>query len=205
MNTESKLKAIALTCSLRQSPSESSSDIMAQQILDEIQKYGVESSIVRIADRNILPGVEIDMGNGDEWPEIRKQIMEADILLLATPIWVGHPSSLAQKVIERLDAELAETDEQGRLCTYGKVAIVAVVGNEDGAHKVSADMFQALSDVGFTIPASASVYWVGEAMQKTDYKDLDKTPDPVAATIKSAAANAAHLARLLRTDQYPPA
>lgn len=199
------LSVIALTCSLSPSPAESSSDLLASHVLDEMKQYNITSTTLRIADFNITPGVETDMGDGDEWPAIRKQILAADILLLATPIWVGHPSHMAQKVIERLDAELSETDEQGRLLTYGKVAIVAVVGNEDGAHKVTADMFQALNDVGFTIPAAGSTYWVGEAMQKTDYKDLDDIPDMVATTNKSLAANATHLARLLKAYEYPPA
>jgi multimeric flavodoxin WrbA len=197
------LKAVVLVCSLSSSPSESSSELLASQIINEMKKYDITSTLLRVADYDIKPGVDIDMGNGDAWPGIRQQIMDADILLLATPIWVGHPSSMAQKVIERLDAELAETDEEGRLQTYGKVGIVAVVGNEDGAHKVTADMFQALNDVGFTIPAAGSVYWVGEAMQKTDYKDLGKTPEMVTTSIQSVAVNAAHLARLLRADQYP--
>lgn len=197
------LKAIALVCSLNPSTTESSSEKLARQVLDELEEQGVQTTLIRIADRTIKHGVEIDMGDGDEWPDIRKQIMQSDILLLATPIWVGHPSSVAQKVIERLDAELSETDEEGRLLTYGKVGIVAVVGNEDGAHKVSADVFQALSDVGFTIPAIGSTYWVGEAMQKKDYKDLDETPEAIAKTTKSLAINAAHLATLLKSKGYP--
>lgn len=199
------LSVIALTCSLSPSPAESSSDLLASHVLEAMEKYNITSTTLRIADFNIVPGVETDMGEGDEWPAIRKQILAADILLLATPIWVGHPSHMAQKVIERLDAELGETDDEGRLLTYGKVAIVAVVGNEDGAHKVTADMFQALNDVGFSIPAAGSTYWVGEAMHKTDYKDLDKIPDAVATTNKGLAANATHLARLLKSQQYPPA
>lgn len=205
MNNTENLKAIALVCSLSPSPAESSSELLAQQIIDEMEKYGVESEMLRIADKNIKHGVQIDMGDGDEWPGIRQQMMEADILLIATPIWVGHPASYTQQVIERLDAELSETDEQGRLQTYGKVGMLAVVGNEDGAHKVTADVFQALNDVGFTIPAAGAVYWVGEAMQTTDYKDLSETPEKVTTSIKSAAANAAHLARLLKLNQYPPA
>jgi hypothetical protein len=87
---------------------------------------------------------------------------------------------------------------------YGKVATVAVVGNEDGAHKIIADCFQALNDIGFTIPASGGTYWNAEAMNPQDYKDLDETPDAVASTNAKLAANAAHLARLLKQSQYPP-
>jgi hypothetical protein len=53
---------------------------------------------------------------------------------------------------------------------------VAVVGNEDGAHKVVADMFQGLNDIGFSIPAQGATYWNGEAMQTKDYNDLDEVP-----------------------------
>jgi len=91
----------------------------------------------------------------------------AALLGRATPIWLGHPSSVAQRVLERLDAELSETDENGLPCLYNKVA---TVDNEDGAHKVSADLFQALDDVGFTIPAGGVTYWVDEAMHGTDFK-----------------------------------
>lgn len=200
---DTPLTALALVCSLTPSPAESSSQLMASQVLDELKQYNVTGEIIRVVDHDVKPGVEVDMGSGDAWPEIRQKMLGADIFLMATPIWVGHPSSIAQKVIERLDAELSETDDQGRLLTYGKVGIVAVVGNEDGAHHVSAELYQALSDVGFTIPAIGSTYWVGQAMQKTDYKDLDDTPEEVAQTTKSLAANAAHLARLLKTNPYP--
>src|SRR5205085_11934921 len=137
------------------------------------------------------------------WPGIREQVMGADILALVTPVWLGHPSSVAQRVLERLDAELSESDDQGRLLTYGKVAVVGVVGNEDGAHHIGAELFQALNDVGFTLAAGAQTYWVGEAMGGTDYKDLDPKPDNVASTTRTMAANAVHLARLLRQSEYP--
>jgi NADPH-dependent FMN reductase len=85
------------------------------------------------------------------------------------------------------------------------MAIAAVVGNEDGAHKITADLFQALDDVGFTIPAGGATYWNGKAMHGTDYQDLDEMPEQVASTTATLAANAARLARLLRADGYPAA
>lgn len=178
---------------------------MAHHILDQLKEYGVESSLVRVVDHNVKRGVLTDMGNGDEWPALRQRILAADILILSTPIWLGHPSSVAQQVLERLDAELSETDGQGRPILYGKVAVVAVVGNEDGAHKTIADMMQGLNDVGFTLPAQGGTYWVGEAMQTVDFKDLGQVPEPVASTNAGLARNAVHLARMLREQQYPAA
>ncbi len=156
-----------------------------------------------MVDFDVKPGVKADEGEGDEWPRLRKQLMEADILVLSTPIWMGQPSSIAKRVLERMDAFLGEIDEQGRYPTFGKVAVAAVVGNEDGAHHVCAELYQALADVGFTIPGGSPPYWVGEAMGSTDYKDLDRTPDKVTETIRTIASNAAHLARLLQSRPYP--
>lgn len=198
------LTALALNCTLSPSPSESSTGLLAQQVLDALSGHGVAGSMVRVVDHDVRPGVELDMGGGDAWPSIREQVIDSDILVLATPTWMGQHSSVCQRVLERLDAELSEKDDEGRLLTYGKVAVVVVVGNEDGAHHISAIAFQALNDVGFTIPAGGVTYWNGEAMSGTDYKDLDGTPDSVAGTTRTLAANAAHLAGLLTNTPYPP-
>ncbi|MFJ4864532.1 MULTISPECIES: flavodoxin family protein [unclassified Streptomyces] len=199
------LRAVALVCTLSPSPARSSSELLARQTLDALAEHGVTGKTVRIADHDVKTGVATDLGGGDAWPDIRETILGTDILILATPIWLGHPSSLAQRVMERLNAEIGESDDEGRMLTYGKVAAVCVVGNEDGAHKVSADLFQGLNDVGFSLAPNAVTYWVGEAMQGTDYQDLDKTPEKTAATTKTLAANTAHLARRLKRSEYPPA
>ena len=197
------LRALALVCSLKASPAPSSSDLIARQLLDELGGHGVSGSVVRVVDHDVKPGVEVDMGEGDAWPAIREQLLAADILIVSTPTWVGHMSSIAQRVLERLDGELSETDDSGRPVISGKVAVTAVVGNEDGAHKITADLMQALDDVGFTIPAQGGTYWNDEAMGSRDYQDLDETPEAVASTNATLAENAAHLARLLKTSPYP--
>ena len=199
------ITAVLVNCSLKTKADETSStDRLLAEVAVELKKLdvGIDGPI-RIADENVLPGVSSYEGKGDAWPAIRERILDADILVLGTPIWLGHPSSLAQRVLERLDAFLGETDDDGRMISYDRVAIVAVVGNEDGAHHTSAQLFQGLNDVGFTIPASGVTYWVGEAMQKTDYKDLKERPEKTASATKAAAVNAAHLARVLAKDRYP--
>jgi len=203
MPAAQRLHALILTCSLSGAPAISSSEKLARELADELQKHEVDHEIIRAVDMQIEPGVGVDMGEGDQWPEIRQKMLASDILILATPIWVGHPSSIAQRIIERLDAELGETDENGRYYTLDKVAGVVVVGNEDGAHKVSADLFQALNDVGFTIPANAVTYWNGAAMHTTDYKDLGHTPEQTANATAMMARNIAHAAHVLRENPYP--
>jgi hypothetical protein len=87
--------------------------------------------------------------------------------------------------------------------SYGKVAIAVVVGNEDGAHHTAAELFQALTEVGFTIPAGGTTYWVGEAMGDRDYKDLPETPKALSKWTPMLASNTTHLARLLKQENYP--
>jgi multimeric flavodoxin WrbA len=203
MTEPAPLRALALVCSLKPSPAPSSSDLMARQILEELGKHGVTGDVVRVVDHDVKPGVEVDMGEGDAWPAIREQMMAADILIVSTPTWVGHMSSVAQRVLERLDGELSETDDSGRPLVAGKVAVTAVVGNEDGAHKITADLFQGLDDIGFTIPSQGGTYWNDQAMGSTDYMDLDETPESVASTTATLAENAAHLARALKASPYP--
>ena len=197
-------RALALVCTLSPSPKPSSSELLADQIMAELAGLDVRGETLRIADHDVRPGVAPDMGDGDAWPGIRKKVLAADILLLATPIWLGHPSSLCQRVLERLNADISETDDGGRQLPYGKVGMVAVVGNEDGAHKVSADVFQGLNDLGFSLAPGAVSYWVGEAQHGTDYRDLEQTPEAVRSTTRSMALNAAHLARVLADAPYPP-
>ncbi|EQA99980.1 flavodoxin family protein [Sphingobium baderi] len=199
------LKAIGLNCSLKGSGKEpSSTDKMIALIASELAGRGIEcTGTVRVADLNVKPGVTSDEGEGDDWPDLRRRILAHDILIFGTPVWLGQMSSLAKRVLERMDAFLSETDERGRMPSYSKVAVLAVVGNEDGAHGISAHVYQGLNDTGWTIPAGAVSYWVGEAMGKTDFQDLPQVPEKVSQAAAMAASNAAHLARLLKDEAYP--
>ena len=199
------LTALVLTCSLKKSPAPSSAEVLGREVLAALGHHGVTGTVVRVVDHDVRFGVSTDEGDGDGWPAIRSMMLAADILVVATPIWMGQPSSVAKVVLERLDAEISEADADGRMLTFGKVAGVAVVGNEDGAHHTCAEVFQALVDVGFTVPAAASTYWVGEAMGRVDYQDLDPKPEKVQGTTADVARHLAHLARVLRDAPYPPA
>lgn len=198
------LTAVALNCSLKaRGDAPSSTDAMIALIARAFARHDVAvAEPVRVVERDIKAGVTSDEGEGDAWPALRQDILAADILIFGTPIWLGQMSSVAKRVLERMDAFLGETDEAGRMPSFGKVAVAAIVGNEDGAHAITANLFQALNDVGWTIPAGGACYWVGEAMQKKDFKDLASVPDVIRQTADMLASNAAHLARLLRADPY---
>lgn len=200
------LTAIAINCTLKpgKGGETSSTDRMIDVLGQVFQQHDVElAETLRIVDYNILPGVTSDEGEGDDWPRLRRTILAHDILIFGGPIWLGQVGSVGKRVLERMDAFLSETDDRGRMPSYGKVAVAAIVGNEDGAHGSSAQLFQALNDVGWTIPAVAACYWVGEAMGSVDFRDLDEIPAKVNETAAMVACNAAHLAGLLKSSPYP--
>jgi multimeric flavodoxin WrbA len=205
MATSPDLKVLAFNCSLKSAHGreKSSTDVLLTQLLHALEKEGAKGKIVRAVDHNIKPGVQSNEGQGDAWPALRKRVIAADIIIIGTPIWLGQPSSIAKRVLERMDAFLDETDARGRMPSYGKVALAAVVGNEDGAHHSATEILGALIEVGFSVPAGGATYWVGEAMGEKEYKDLWKVPKKVAEWTPMLASNAAHLARSLRKLSYP--
>jgi multimeric flavodoxin WrbA len=200
----SELTCLALNCSLKPS-GESSTEQLLEQVLAALRPHEVTGEVVRVAALDVRPGVVSEaVGPGDDWPALRARVLAADIVLLGSPIWLGNPSSVCRRVLERMDAFLSETDDAGRMVTFGKVGGVVVTGNEDGAHNVIAQCYQGLADVGFTIPTNAATYWVGEAMGSVEYVDLDEAPEAVASMTAIMATNLAHVARLLRDHPYPP-
>lgn len=200
-----ELKSLAFNCSLKSSSAgeASSTQVLLDQVMAALADHGAPGEVLRALDYGIKPGVTADEGEGDDWPQLRRRVIEADILIIGTPIWLGQPSSVAKRILERMDAFLGEKDDRGRMPTYGKVAFGAVVGNEDGAHHVIAELAQALTEVGFSLPPGGGTYWVGEAMGSVDYKDLDPSPAKIRDWNVMMASNAAHLARLLQAHPYP--
>ena len=178
------IKAIALNCTLKADPAEqSSTDAMIAVLEQAFAKVDVEvTETVRVAALDIKPGVTSDEGDGDAWPVLREKILAHDILIFGGPVWMGQLGSVGKRVLERMDAFIGETDDAGRMPSFGKVAVAAIVGNEDGAHASSAQIFQSLNDTGWTISPIAACYWVGEAMGSVDFKDLEQTPEKVAQT-----------------------
>ncbi len=190
------MKALILNCTLKRSPETSNTAALAQTVIETLEEHGVETELVRMVDLNISPGVSSDEGEGDDWPTVHDKLLGADILIMASPTWLGHPSSVAQRVLERMDAMLSEQDEAGRPVAYNRVAGFVVTGNEDGAHHVIAELAGALVDIGYTVPGQAWTYWnkgpgPGESYLETDYKhDWSKKTGRTAAANLVAVASA---------------
>ncbi len=198
------MKALALNCTLKASPERSNTQVLADIVLGALEREGVETNTIRVVDHDVRPGVSSDEGNGDEWPAIRAEVLSAEILIMAVPTWVGKPSSVAQRVIERMDALLSETDEAGRPVAYNRVAGVVVTGNEDGAHHVISEVGGSLSDFGFTIPGQAWTYWNKGPGPGPSYLDTDEGHDWSRSTGEAAASNLLAVARALAANPMPP-
>lgn len=198
------MKAAVLNCTLKPSPSTSNTEALARVVIDALEGNGVETELIRVIDHDVKPGVSSDEGNGDAWPEIRARILASEILVIATPTWLGHPSSVAQRVLERLDALISEQDHDGRPVAYNRVAGVVVTGNEDGAHHVVSEIAGALIDIGFTIPGQAWTYWNRGPGPGPSYLDTDEGHDWSKSTGEAAAANLVAAAKALQASPIPP-
>lgn len=191
------MRALVLNCTLKPSPQPSNTAALTQVVVEALEGHGVEVSSIRLADHHLPPGVESDLGDSDEWPAVRAAILHAEILVVATPTWVGHPSSYAQRALERLDAMISETDDAGRPVAYNRVAGVVVTGNEDGAHHVISEISGGLVDIGFTIPPQSWTYWNRGPGPGPDYPDTEEGHGWSHATGRAMAQNLVGVARAL--------
>jgi multimeric flavodoxin WrbA len=198
------MKALLLNCTLKKSPDKSHTEALLNECIKGLVKQNVECEMIRVVDFNILPGVESDLGKGDQWPEILEKIKSADILVLGTPIWVGAESSVTQRIIERLDGMFYDKNLQdkktGQYVLYNKVVGVVVTGNEDGAQAVQARIFMAFNEFGATIPPNASSYWVGEAGPGPSYIDGGQKSKYTKEITKVMVENLVEMANILKKN-----
>ena len=73
--------AFGLNCTLTASPAASSTQLLLDQVLAALAEHGVSTDSTRVVDHDIKPGVRADEGDGDEWPGIRKRVLDAGILV----------------------------------------------------------------------------------------------------------------------------
>ncbi|MFI2433423.1 flavodoxin family protein [Streptomyces sp. NPDC018693] len=192
------MKALVVNCTLKTSPEFSNTEALARVVVEQLEKDGVEIEVVRAVDLDIAPGVVSEaVRDGDMWPLVHDKLLASDILVMASPTWLGRPSSVAQRVLERMDAMLSETDDQGRPVAYNRVAGVVVTGNEDGAHHVISEISGALADLGYTVPGQAWTYWHLGPGPGPDYREDERGHDWSHRTGRAMAANLHGVARAL--------
>jgi multimeric flavodoxin WrbA len=171
----SKLKALFINCTLKKSPKTSNTRGLIDVSKAIMEKNDVDVEVIRAVDYDIAPGVWPDMTKkgleSDDWPQIFKKVMAADILILGTPIWLGEKSSVCQRVIERLYGQSGELNEKGQYAYYGRTGGCIVTGNEDGVKHCGMGILYSLQHLGFVIPPQADAGWIGEAGPGPSYLD----------------------------------
>ncbi|MFD0795659.1 flavodoxin family protein [Mucilaginibacter litoreus] len=198
------MKAIVLNCTLKPSPQPSNTGALAKEVIVELERLGVEVNFIRVADYNIITGIKSDLGDGDNWPAILKELLSSEILIIATPTWMGTMSSQALKVLERLNGLYPTRDEQGRPVTFNKVAGFIVTGAEDGARHVVTEIAGALMDVGFTIAPQSYTYWNNGPGPGDNYLESNYRKDWSIKTGRAAAENLVAVAIALKHTPIPP-
>lgn len=171
----SDLNAIFVNATLKKSPETSNTEALVEMSADIMRSHGVGVTQIRAIDHQIATGVYPDMTDHgwdvDEWPAILDQIMAAEILVLAGPIWLGDNSSIMKQVIERLYSASSLLNDDGQYAFYGRVGGCVITGNEDGIKHCAMNVLYSLQHVGFTIPPQADSGWIGEAGPGPSYLD----------------------------------
>lgn len=208
----SGISALILNCTLKRTGELSHTDKLLDVPRAIFEKNGVDVETVRPVDLDLAPGVQPDMRehgfDDDDWPSLCKKVMDANILIIGTPIWLGEESSVCRRVIERLYAESGKLNDAGQYIYYGKVGGCVITGNEDGIKHVGMGVLYALQHLGYTIPPQADAGWVGEAGPGPSYADDDSggpQNDFTQRGVTFLSWNLIHMARLLKDAGGIPA
>ncbi len=197
--------ALGLNCTLKRSPQVSNTEALLNKVLGHMRDQGATTEYIRVVDHDVRFGVSANEGDGDEWPAILERVLAADILVMAMPIWFGVRSSVAQMVMERLDATYDDADPvTGQFPLYNKVGAVVITGNEDGAHDCASNTLFNLTHLGCTIPPNVDAYWVGDAGPGPSY--IEAGGERHLYTNRCArylATNAVWMARVLKDNPIP--
>lgn len=208
----SSLSALFINCTLKPSGQLSHTEKLMEISEAIMQANAVTVKKIRAVDYDLPPGVYPDMREHgferDDWPELCKDVMNADILVIGTPIWLGEESSVCRRVIERLYGESGKLNDQDQYVYYGRVAGCIITGNEDGVKHCAMTIFYALQHLGYTIPPQADAGWIGEAGPGASYADQGSGGPQNDFTQRNTTFmtwNLMHMARLLKEAGGVPA
>lgn len=210
----SDLKAVTVNCSLKRKSEDSHTALLLSVSEEIMRKSGVAVESIHALSHQIPSGVYPDMTehgwDRDDWPKLWPTIEAADILIVATPIWLGEESSVCRILIERLYGMSGMLNPQGQSLYYGKVAGTVITGNEDGVKHCAMSILYALQHLGYSIPPQADCGWIGEAGPGPSYgEEIDGKPigydnDFTQRNTTIMTWNLMHLARILKdAGGYP--
>ncbi len=206
------MKALFINGTLKPSPQTSHTEGLIDISKTIMEKNDVEVEVLRAVDYVIAPGVYPDMtehgAEQDDWPMLYQKVMDSDIFVLTTPIWLGEKSSVCTRVIERLYGNSHLLNDKGQWAYYGRVGGCLITGNEDGAKHCAMNILYSLQHLGFVIPPQADASWLGEVGPGPSYKDENSGGPENDFTNRNTTFmtwNLMHMARLLQQSGGLPA
>ena len=197
------LHALFLNCTLKPSPAPSNTRALVDRVAGHLEDLGATCEVVRVVDLQIPHGERLDEGDGDQFPLLLEKIRACDILVVATPVWLGERSSVAKKLAERLDATTYQLDGRNQHECYGKVGGAIATGEGDGGQNCVSAILYNLMVAGFTTPPNADCFYTGEAGPGGAYATNGTDHQYTNERARWMAHNLAHLARALKAHPYP--
>ncbi|HWG01331.1 MAG TPA: NAD(P)H-dependent oxidoreductase [Trebonia sp.] len=194
-----------LNCTLKPSLEPSNTEALADVVGEELTRRGADVERIRVVDIDIKPGVSTDQGEGDQWSDVHDKVLAAEILIIATPTWVGPP--LARTARPRTDGcdDLGDRRPRppGRIRPRRRCRGDRERGRR---HHVISEISGGLGAIGYTIPPQVWTYWYLGPGPGPDYLDEQRGHDWPHSTGRAMAANLHHAATALARHPYdaPP-
>lgn len=169
------LKAIIFNGSLKNKEEDSNTNKLIKLVKKKYEDSGVKVKVVYLRNYRIAPGVSFE--TGDKWDEAKQffdDINESDIVIMATPIWWGIQSSLISQLMERVGAYDDKYIKSGKTPLYNNVFGSIITASNDGFQHVQGNLYAFASNLGFTIPPEAHVFWgtyLGKEKNPVDNKE----------------------------------
>ena len=158
------MKAIILLATLK-NKEQSNTATLVEFVGNYLAENNINFEVIKLLDYTIHPGTCTYMETEDDWPVIYQKILEAEILIFATPIWWNTHSSVLQRIMERL-IEVYDRIEEGGISPFeGKIGGLIITGDADGVENITDNLANFFLTMGITMPpyTSLGVLWDGHA------------------------------------------
>ena len=195
------LNVLFVNCTLKKSPEMSNTESLWTKVQALYLQRACQTDQLRLADFNIFPGVALDEGPGDEFPQIFERILAADILVVGTPVLGGMRSSACQQLVERLQGVLCGRLDPvtGQFSLYNKVFGLVLLADAAGGSHCAAYTCYDFSRFGCVNPPNNTVSWVQAMDGEAGYIEAEgKHSTAVNREARLLVANSVALAKLLR-------
>jgi multimeric flavodoxin WrbA/nitrite reductase/ring-hydroxylating ferredoxin subunit len=180
-----RVVGISTTVMNRDFPRYSTSDALLQSALAHAQNDGAETKLIRLNDLSFKhcegyysksaeactwPCTITQFDPGDQLDRVYEAlIFWADVVLIATSIRWGSPSSLYFKMIERMNCVQNQITLEDRVMIRNKVAGFVITGGQDNIQQVAGQMMMFFGELGFSLPqfpfVAHSRGWSAEDME----------------------------------------